>query len=78
MSKDHYSYPLNDERQRLLDEIAVKTEATTQAEAIDAALKHYLQDYQQRLKYANEFEPKQLKKLDTSEMRVAYYPKVRR
>lgn len=73
----HYSYPLNDERERLLDKIEAETEASTKAEAIDTALKHYLEDKENRQEYADQIPPEKMKLLNTSQMKVAYYPKVR-
>lgn len=73
----HYSYPLNDERERLLDKIESQTDANTQAKAIDKALRHYLEDMKNRKQHCNKFEPEKLKLLNTSEMKVAYYPRVK-
>ena len=73
----HYSYPLNDERERLLDRLEAETDANTRAEAVDAAIRHYLEDKQNREEHWEEFEPKKLKLLNTSELKMAYFPKVR-
>ena len=73
----HYSYPLNDERERLLDRLEAETDANTRAEAVDAAIRHYLEDKQNREEHWEEFEPEKLKLLNTSEMKTAYFPKVR-
>jgi len=73
----HYSYPLNDERERLLDRLEAETDANTRAEAVDAAIRHYLEDKQNREKHWEEFEPGKLKLLNTSELKMAYFPKVR-
>lgn len=73
----HYSYPLNDERKRLLNKIEAETEASTRAAAIDAALRHYLEDVENRQEHWEKFPPELLKLLDTSEVSVAYYPKIR-
>jgi hypothetical protein len=73
----HYSYPLNDERERLLDKLDAETEATTRADAIDTAIRHYLEDKQNREEHWEEFSPEQLRLLNTSELKVSYYPKVR-
>ena len=73
----HYSYPLNDERERLLDRLEAETDANTRAEAVDAAIRHYLEDKQNREEHWEEFEPRKLKLLNTSELKIAYYPKVR-
>ena len=73
----HYSYPLNDERERLLDRLEAETDANTRAEAVDAAIRHYLEDKQNREEHWEEFEPRELKLLNTSELKIAYYPKVR-
>lgn len=73
----HYSYPLNDERERLLERIEEATDASTKADAIDAALRHYCQDKRQRQEHGDKFTPEQMKLLNTAEMKVSYYPKVR-
>jgi len=73
----HYSYPLNDERERLLDRLEAETDANTRAEAVDAAIRHYLEDKQNREEHWEEFEPRKLKLLNTSELKMAYFPKVR-
>jgi len=73
----HYSYPLNDERERLLDRLEAETDANTRAEAVDAAIRHYLEDKQNREEHWEEFEPEKLKLLNTSELKMAYYPRVR-
>lgn len=73
----HYSYPLNDERERLMDRIMGETEASTKAEAIDIALKHYLEDKRNRQEHADKIPPEKMKLLNTSELKVSYYPKVR-
>jgi hypothetical protein len=73
----HYSYPLNDERERLLDKLDAETDATTRADAIDTAIRHYLEDKENRKEYWEEFTPEQLRLLNTSELKVSYYPKVR-
>lgn len=73
----HYSYPLNDERERLLDRLEAETDANTRAEAVDAAIRHYLEDKQNREEHWEEFEPEKLKLLNTSELKMAYYLRVR-
>jgi hypothetical protein len=73
----HYSYPMNDERERLLDRLEAETEATTRADAIDSAIRHYLEDKQNREEHWDEFTPEQLRLLNTSELKVSFYPKVR-
>jgi hypothetical protein len=73
----HYSYPLNDERERLLDKLEAETEATTRADAIDTAIRHYLQDKENREEHWEEFTPEQLRLLNTSELKISFYPKVR-
>ena len=73
----HYSYPLNDERERLLDRLDEETDANTRADAIDAAIRHYVEDKANREEHWEQFTPEQLKLLNTSEMKVSYYPKVR-
>lgn len=73
----HYSYPLNDERERLLDKLDAETEATTRADAIDTAIRHYLEDKENRKEHWEEFTPEQSRLLNTSELKVSYYPKVR-
>ena len=72
----HYSYPLNDERERLLDRLEADTEANTRAEAVDAAIRHYLEDKQNREEHWEKFTPEQLKLLNTSELKTAYFPRV--
>ena len=72
----HYSYPLNDERERLLDRLEAETDANTRAEAVDAAIRHYLEYKQFREEHWEEFDPGTLKLLNTSEWKVAYFPKV--
>lgn len=73
----HYSYPLNDERERKLDKLEGETEANTRAEAIDTAIRHYLEDKKNKEEYWEKFTPEQLKLLNTSELKMSYYPKVR-
>lgn len=73
----HYSYPLNDERERLLDRLEGETEANTRAESIDVAIRHYLEDKKNRQEHWNQFTPEQLQLLNTSELKTSYYPKVR-
>ncbi len=73
----HYSYPLNDERERLLDKLEGETEANTRAEAIDVAIRHYLEDKKNREQHWDQFTPEQLRLLNTDELKVSYYPKVR-
>ena len=73
----HYSYPLNDERERLLDRLEAETDANTRAEAVDAAIRHYLEDKENREEHWEKFEPEKLKLLNTSELKMAYYPRVR-
>ena len=73
----HYSYPLNDEREVLLDQLEGETDANTRADAIDTAIRHYLEDKENREEHWKKFTPDQLKLLDTSELKTSYYPKVR-
>ena len=73
----HYSYPMNDERERMLDKLEAETEANTRADAIDAAIRHYLEDKKNREEHWDEFTPEQLRLLNTSELKVSFYPKVR-
>lgn len=73
----HYSYPMNDEREVLLDQLEGETEANTRADAIDMAIRHYLEDVENRKEHWDQFTPEQLKLLDTSELKTSYYPKVR-
>lgn len=73
----HYTYPLNDERERLLDKIEAETEAATRAKALDAAMRHYLQDKKNKQEHADKIPPEKMKLLNTSEMKISYYPKVR-
>ena len=73
----HYSYPLNDERTVLLDRLEEETDANTRADAIDTAIRHYLEDKENRQEHCDKFPPELLKLLDTSELKTSYYPKVR-
>jgi hypothetical protein len=73
----HYSYPLNDERERLLDRLEEETDANTRAEAVDVAIRHYLEDKRNREEHWEKFTPEQLRLLNTSELKTSYYPKVR-
>jgi hypothetical protein len=73
----HYSYPLNDEREHLLDRLEDETDASTRAEAVDLAITHYLQSKALRREHWEEFTPAQLKLLNTDALSVSYYPKVR-
>lgn len=73
----HYSYPLNDERERLLDRLEEETDANTRAEAVDVAIRHYLEDKKNREVHWEKFTPEQLRLLNTSELKTSYYPKVR-
>jgi hypothetical protein len=73
----HYSYPLNDERERLLDRLEEETGANTRAEAVDVAIRHYLEDKKNREEHWEQFTPEQLRLLNTSELKTSYYPKVR-
>jgi hypothetical protein len=68
---------MNDERERLLDKLEAETEATTRADAIDTAIRHYIEDKSNRKEHWEEFTPEQLQLLNTSELKVSYYPKVR-
>jgi len=73
----HYSYPLNDERERLLDKLEGQTEANTRADAIDTAIRHFLEDKQNREEHWEKIDPETMRLLNTSELKVSYYPKVR-
>ena len=73
----HYSFPLNDERERLLDRLEEETDATTRADAIESAIRHYLEDKQNREEHWEEILPEVMRLLNTSELSVSYYPKVR-
>jgi metal-responsive CopG/Arc/MetJ family transcriptional regulator len=73
----HYSYALTDERMRMLDRLEHETDATTRAEAIDTAMTHYLEDKSNREEHWEEFPPAKLRLLNTSALKVAYYPKIR-
>jgi len=68
----HYSYPLNDERERLLDQLEGETDANTRADAIDTAIRHYLEDKANRKEHWEEIEPETMRLLNTSELSVAY------
>lgn len=73
----HYSYPLNDNRERWLDVLENETDANTRAEAIDVAIQHYLEDKKNKEEHWEKFEPEKLRLLNTSELKISYYPKVR-
>ena len=73
----HYSYPLNDEREVLLDQLEGETDANTRADAIDTAIRHYLEDKENREEHWEKFTPEQLQLLNTSELKTSFYPKVR-
>jgi len=73
----HYSYPLNDERDRLLDKLEAETEANTRADAIDTAIRHFLEDKANREEHWDQIPPETMRLLNTSELSVSYYPKVR-
>lgn len=73
----HYSYPLNEDRERLLNKLENETEATTRADAIDTAIRHYLEDKQNKEEHWERFTPEQLRVLNTSQLKVSFYPKVR-
>lgn len=73
----HYSFPLNDERERLLDQLEGATDANTRADAIESAIRHYLEDKQNREEHWREISPEAMRLLNTSELSVSYYPKVR-
>ncbi len=73
----HYSYPMNDERERMLDQLEGETDANTRAKAIDAAIRHYLEDKENREEHWEKFTPEQLRLLNTSELKISFYPKVR-
>jgi hypothetical protein len=68
---------MNDERERLLDRLDEETDANTRADAIDSAICHFLEDKKNREEHWDQFEPEKLKLLNTSELKVAFYPKVR-
>jgi len=73
----HYSYPLNDERERLLDRLEGETDANTRADAIDSAIRHYLEDKNNREEHWEQIPPEVMGLLNTSELKVSYYPKIR-
>jgi metal-responsive CopG/Arc/MetJ family transcriptional regulator len=73
----HYSYPLNDERERMLDQLEAETDANTRADAIDTAIRHYLEDKANRKEHWDQIPPEVMRLLNTSELKVSYYPKVR-
>lgn len=73
----HYSYPLNDERNRLLDKLEAETDANTRADAIDTAIRHYLEDKSNREEHWDQIPPEVMRLLNTSELKVSYYPKIR-
>lgn len=69
--------PLNDERERLLDQLEGATDANTRVDAIDAAIRYYLEDTENREEHWEQIPPEVMRLLNTSELSVAYYPKVR-
>lgn len=73
----HYSYPLNDERERQLDKLEAAVDANTRADAIDAAIAHYLESIDNLDEIKNEISPELAKKISTSEVSLTYYPQVR-
>lgn len=73
----HYSYPLNDEREVKLDKLEAAVDANTRAEAIDAAVTHYLESIENLEDVADEISPELAKKISTSEVSLTYYPQVR-
>lgn len=73
----HYSYPLNDEREKMLDELEAAADVNTRADAIDAAIRHYLESRENLQEVADELTPALARKLSTSEVSLTYYPKVR-
>lgn len=68
---------MNDDRRLMLDRLEEETETNTRADAIDAAIRHYLEDKANRKEHWERFPPELLQLLNTSEMKTAYYPKVR-
>lgn len=73
----HYSYPLNDHRERQLDKLEAAVDANTRADAIDAAVAHYLESIENLEAVADEISPQLAKKISTSEVSLTYYPQVR-
>jgi|AntRauTorcE11898_2_1112593.scaffolds.fasta_scaffold37991_2 predicted transcriptional regulator len=73
----HYSFPLNDERERRLDRLEEETDATTRADAIESSIRHYLKEKQNRQEHWDKIPPEAMRLLNTSELSVSYYPKVR-
>lgn len=73
----HYSYPLNDERERQLDKLEAAVDTEVRANAIDAAIAHYLESIENLEKIKNEISPQLAKKISTSEVSLSYYPQVR-
>jgi hypothetical protein len=61
----------------MLDRLDEETDANTRVNAIDAAVRHYLEEKENGEEHWERFPPEPLKLLNTSEMKVSYYPKVR-
>ena len=77
MGQSNFPYRLTPKRERMLERIQNATEASHKSDAIDMAIKHYLEDMDNRMEYWREFTPEQLKLLDTNYMKTSFYPKVR-
>lgn len=73
----HYSYPLNENRERMLDQLEGATDANTRADAIDSAIRHYLQSVENYQEAADHLTPAQARLISTDEVSLTYYPKVR-
>lgn len=75
----HYSYPLNDDRERLFDRLQERLgdSASTKADALDIALRHFIEDWDNKESLADELSPELARKLNTSQMKLSYYPRVR-
>jgi len=54
-----------------------ETDATTRADAMESVIRHYLEDKQNREEHWDETRPEVMKLLNTSELSVVYYQKIR-
>jgi hypothetical protein len=73
----HLSYPLDGGRERLRVRRGAETRASTRSDAIDTAIRHYLEDVENKKEHWEQFTPEQLRLLNTSELKVSFYPKFR-
>lgn len=75
MGKDHYTYPMTDERERKLERLEDMTGTNTKADALDLAIAHYFESRANFQEHWEEFTPQELRKLGTDAVSPAYYPK---